>query len=215
MKKVIAILATMIVLVGAVFAATTDASLTITATIEKVQPTFTIGGAVIANATATPGTYTLSTSTNTIPTGKNIATEDIYIAITVFQNNVSFYKDESGFDLTVTATALCLNTTNRENATADEKTDNPTIVSSGAGADVKHTPTGGTEVIDFHPTVSSATGSVVTYHVTYPSGVKINGNAAENSTAAKVGTAVFKWGAKDTLVLGSYTGTITLSYEAN
>lgn len=214
MRKLITVLVIAIVLIGTVFA--TDATLNITTTIAKVEPSFTLGGVVVADASATPGTYELSNSS--IATGKNIALEDIYVAITVFQNNVSFYQDTTGFDLTVTATPLWLDTKTQATATVSEKTDDPTIAenTATAGADVTHTPTGGTSALtDFHPVMSSATGSVVTYHVTYPSGVKVAGNAALASSAAKVGTAVFKWTAKDSLVIGSYTATITLSYTTN
>ena len=209
MKKLITILTLMIVLVGAVFA--TDATLTINAQVKEVKPEFTLGGALVASDSEVPASY--ESADTTIDTEKNIATEDIYIAIAVFQNNKSFYQDTTGFDLTVTATPLILSGKTAQNATADEKTAAPTIVAYAAGADVKHG--NNPEIIDFHPIVKSHDGSEVVYTVTYPSGKKIEGNAVYAQSAAKVGTATFKWTHNDELFVGTYTGTITLTYTAN
>ncbi len=210
MKKLITILTIMIVLVGAAFAAT-QATLTLNSVIAEVKPAFTLGGAVVANAQAVPASYT--SADTTIDTNKNIATEDIYIAIAVFQNNKSFYRDTTGFDLTVTAAPLILSGKTAQNATADEKTADPTVVAYAVGADVKHG--NNPEVIDFHPAEKTNAGNVAAWTVTYPSGKKIEGNAVYAQSAAKVGTATFKWTASDELLLGTYTGTITLTYTAN
>ena len=207
MKKLITILAVMIVLVGAAFA--TDAVLTLNSTIAKVEPAFTLGGTVVANAQAVPASYT--SANTTINTGKNIATEDIYVAIAVFQNNKSFYKDDSGFDLTVTATKLVLD--NKNNPAADEQTADPTVVAYTVGPAVKHG--NNPEIIDFQSEEKTQSGNVAAWTVSYPSGKKIQGNEAYAQSAAKAGTAIFKWTHNEELLMGTYTGTITLTYTTN
>ena len=80
MKKVIAILATMIVLAGAVFAANNE-QLIINATVNAVPPTFHIQGKLNTVSTWTDGAT--SGSTNVINTGINIAENNAVVDVRI------------------------------------------------------------------------------------------------------------------------------------
>ena len=80
MKKLIAILTIAIVLVGAVFATTND-TITLTTTVGRVKPGFTIiSGSVVAGGT--------------VETNKDISEDDITASFEPIQNN---YKENKWF----------------------------------------------------------------------------------------------------------------------
>ena len=190
MKKLSTILAIMMVIVGSVFATTGD-TLYVTATVAKVQPAFTMYGGTTTSY-GSEGKTGGKVAANTVAAG-NPATANIDVYIKIEQNNKSFYKDETGFDLTITATALKLDgtsttyLTNAPKATLDtEVTDTDHLVITQSGAN----------------------SNVVTYNLKYPTGVPV-------AAATVIGTFKFTWDAKDTLPVGNYEATITLAYTAN
>lgn len=99
MKKVIAILAVMMIAVGVVFADLGD-KFKITAIVPKVAPVFRLFGGTAFGSETTAGTATGTT----IKTDKDIASEDVVIYLKLTQGKKSKFKGTA--TLTVTATTL-------------------------------------------------------------------------------------------------------------
>lgn len=99
MKKVIAILAVMMIAVGVVFAVIGD-KLKITATVPTVPPVFKIFGGTAFGSESTEGTATGAT----IKADKNIASEDVIIYLKLTQGVKSKFRGIA--TLGVTATTL-------------------------------------------------------------------------------------------------------------
>ena len=190
MKKLITILAAMIVLVGAVFATTGD-SLTINATVPVTKPEFTMVGGL----TNSYGT----TATNSITSPKNIAEEAIDVYVKITQTAKSRYK-HAGFDITIAATALTLT-----EGGVTYTTGVPSIVASAAGSAINNHFDNTKK--DFTSTKKSAANGTVVFTVAYPTGAPVPADT-------EVGTIQFQWPATDALAVGSYSATITMSYTA-
>ena len=191
MKKVIAILAAMIVLAGVVFATTGD-TLTVNCTVPVTKPEFTMVGGF----TNQYGT----TATNTLESQTNIAENPIDVYVQVKQTALSRYKNTNGFTVTIAATAL--------SATIEQVTYStavPTITAASAGAAVVNAINA--QKNDFTSTKTSETNGTVVFTVAYPTGAPVPANTI-------VGSIQYTWPATATLAVGSYSATITMSYEA-
>lgn len=198
MKKIITILAILMVIVGSVFAATGD-KLFITAEVTAVKPEFSMFGALDSadlddityetdgSGNAKVGSASKAT-TNTLA-GGNIATEAINVYVKVLQNNKSYYLNSTGFDLTVTASAL---------TGSNGGSVSPSITASANGG----------STTDFKSAKTSATNSIVTWKVQYLTGSAV-------AAGALVGTCAFQYPATPTAPVGTYSATITLAYTAN
>ena len=191
MKKVIAILAAMIVLAGVVFATTGD-TLTVNATVPVAKPEFTM----IGGFTNQYGT----TATGTLESQVNIAENPIDVYVQVKQTALSRYKNTNGFTVTIAATAL--------SATIEQVTYStavPTITAASAGSAVVNAINA--QKNDFTSTKTSETNGTVVFTVAYPTGAPVPANTV-------VGSIQYTWPATATLAVGSYSATITMSYEA-
>ena len=195
MKKVIAILAAMIVLAGVVFATTGD-TLTVNCTVPVTKPEFTmVGGFTNQYGTAATGSLESQTDISSNPI-------DVYVKIT--QTALSRYKNTTGFDITITATAL--------SATIEGVTYStgvPSIEAYAAGAAVQNALNA--QKNDFTSTVKTHANGVVAFTVTYPTGAPVPANTI-------VGTMQFRWPATDSLAVATgeekYSATITMGYTA-
>ena len=191
MKKVIAILAAMIVLAGVVFATTGD-TLTVNCTVPVTKPEFTMVGGF----TNQYGT----TATNTLESQTNIAENPIDVYVQVKQTALSRYKNTNGFTVTIAATAL--------SATIEQVTYStavPTITAASAGSAVVNAINA--QKNDFSSTKTSETNGTVVFTVAYPTGAPVPANTI-------VGSIQYTWPATDSLAVGSYSATITMSYQA-
>ena len=213
MKKVIAILAIAIVLIGAAFAATND-QLLITCEVEAVHPIYAMYGDLSAYPTisnnAHTGTLASTTLSSSTLTGGNIATQDggIDVYVTVFQTNDARYLKTAGVEVKVIASVLAQvtdSTTNPHTYSATYKVD-PSVAESAAGQS--------TATTDFDNTTTPAalTGlsnnSVgVKFLPKYKTGAKVDANT--------IGTVKFNWPKTDTLPAGTYEAPITLQYTTN
>ena len=191
MKKVIAILAAMIVLAGVVFATTGD-TLTINASVPVSKPEFTMVGG-FTNAYGT-------TATNTLESQVNIAENPINVYVQVKQTALSRYKNTNGFTVTIAATALSATIEGVTYSTAV-----PTITAASAGSAVVNAINA--QKNDFTTTKTSETNGTVVFTVAYPTGAPVPANTV-------VGSIQYTWPATATLAVGSYSATITMSYEA-
>lgn len=183
MKKLITVLSVLMVLAGVAFATTND-QLIITATVPEVKPVFSIYGGTSSDAISTLGTQAGAQ----VATGVNISTTDAKVYIKLTQA-ASTYAGLA--TLTITPTALA----NTANGLTSYKTALPTAANYVSG---KGSVTGIT-IAD--PTVSS---SVVTYSLNY-----VGTPVAAGSV---IGTFDYTWAHLDTLPVGSYQATITLTY---
>ena len=191
MKKLIAILAAMIVLAGVVFATTGD-TLTVNCTVPVTKPEFTMVGGF----TNQYGT----TATNTLESQTNIAENPIDVYVQVKQTALSRYKNTNGFTVTIAATAL--------SATIEQVTYStavPTITAASAGSAVVNAINA--QKNDFTSTKTSETNGTVVFTVAYPTGAPVPANTV-------VGSIQYTWPATDSLAVGSYSATITMSYQA-
>ena len=198
MKKVIAILATMIVLVGAVFA-TNNEQLIINATVNAVPPTFHIQGKLSSVNTWTDGAT--SGSTNVINTGINIAENDVVINVRILQDNKSKYNSTA--TLTIKATELA--------NTAEGFTSYKTALPLVSGL-ITSTASVADHISVAVPTTpaSPTTTKNVQYVLTYD-GHNVNGTS---NNIVQVASFTYTWESVDDLPLGTYEATITLEYQA-
>ena len=191
MKKVISIITLVLAMAAAVFAVSGD-KLIVNANVGAHKPVFSMVGGTTNQYGATSNTT--GTGTAIINTGVDISTNNVVIYVGLVQapessTRIKFKGTVS--DLSITATELI----NTEDAT--EKTAIP-VASSIAGS--------GTNGGDCYVTASAgATDNVVNFTADY-SGHPVAGGV--------IGTCVFTWTAKDTLPVGNYQASITLSYTA-
>ncbi len=199
MKKIITVLALMIVLAGAAFAANND-TLYITAKVKAIDPIYLIYGGKTAevgnsivgdNAQAPNGTNTVALDFD--PSVKD-ATGVVYVKLV--QRDLA--KTTKNVNLTITASALA-NTQGADAANGlanltGYKTAVPTaaVVSTAEVTGINHTTT---------PTASANT---VTYQMKY------TGTNVGASTV--IGVTSFTWNADETLPVGNYQATIQLGY---
>lgn len=196
MRKFLSVLLVMAVAMVSVFATTGD-KLWITSTVEAVKPEFTMYGSLSAldPSDLTGATVASSDSATSTLAGGHINASDIDVYIAVKQTGSATYYNATGFDLTVTASALA--------GAARGGSVTPTIVASDGD-----TPSGDDGAgADFQSIVKSATGTVVTYTVKYPTGIPV-------AAGALVGTCQFKWAANASLPVDSYSATIEMLYTA-
>lgn len=195
MKKAFAILAIMVVLAGMVFATTND-TLTITATVTPVPPAYTLKGTFNSNYTSDTKTADTQTpgSTNTLASGVDIALNPINVYISVYQSVASRYSKADGISITVQANPLKLD------GTSDTYKSTPTIVACAGGQNAATT--------DFDTTTATANGSAVSFLPKYKTGAPV---AADTL----IGTAQIQYPAVSTLPAGNYSGTIVITYSVN
>lgn len=195
MKKLITILAIMIVLIGAVFADTAE-HLTVTAVVEARIPQYTMKGTVGTDtefAKAVDGKT--ATPYNVITTGENIAgTNGVTVLIRVYTQGTTQYIGTR--NLSVTAYELKLNTDNTK------MTALPSCTANIKGDDIERTLSGGGDK-NFESTATSE-NNVASYSVKY------NGVLVPEGTI--VGTATFNWAQNETLPVGDYSADILLTY---
>ena len=195
MKKVIAILAVMMVFAGIVFATTGD-NLTINATVPVTKPEFTMVGG-FTNEYGTTATGILNSQID-------ISTNPIDVYVQIKQTAKSRYKNTTGFDITIAATALSATIEGVAYSTAV-----PTITASAAGSAVVNAINA--QKNDFTSTKSSAANGTVVFTVAYPTGAPVPANTI-------VGSIQFTWPATDSLAVTTgnekYSATITMSYQA-
>ena len=196
MKKVIAILAIMIAFVGAGFAANND-QLQITATVNPVNPAFSIyGGKSLTEATGRTIQGSTTTPPTTIQYTDNLADHDVVLYICLYQNNKAKYKGTS--TLTITATPLV----NTDTSITGGKTTSDAPEADNIDAISVN---GITYAANANPssTTSQEGNTVVTFAPVY------DGRAIQ---ATNIGTFDLTWGKDDELAVGTYKATITLTY---
>ena len=141
-----------------------------------------------------------------VVTNVDIANDPVTVYIKIVQFGKVHYMT-SGFNLTVTATALIMDGTEEDHRTAT-----PSIVEDSIWAD------GDLDVdsdgdSDFTSTLVSASGSTVTYRVAYPAGIQIP--AVFNNEAVSVGGFAYRWMPDDSLPSGSYHANVSMTYTVN
>ena len=189
MKKVIAILTVLIVLIGAVFAATND-TLTITANVAKVAPNFILKGTLTGDGESATGN-TQTNGTATLASVLDISQDDISVAVTVAQYNNTKSKYKGTITLTITPTALTM---------GSDSSDLP-LYSDGEVKTVS-----GIVAADSSIACNSTT-KIITLTLKY------NGCSV---TDADVASFVYTWEAKDELPPGNgYSATIKLTYSVS
>lgn len=196
MKKGLSILVVMAVVMASVFATTGD-KLWITSSVAEVKPEFTMYGALSALdlADLTDATVASNSDATSTLAGGAINANDINVYIAIKQTDAATYYNNTGFDLSITASALA--------GAARGGSVTPTIIASDGDNPEGDDGAGG----DFQSVVKSATGTVVTYTVKYPTGAPV-------AAGALVGTCQFQWAHNASLPTDSYSATITMAYSA-
>jgi len=196
MKKVLSILVVMAVVMTSIFATTGD-KLFITSSVAEVKPEFTMYGSLSALdlSDLTGATVASDSSATSTLAGGAINANDIDVYVAVKQSAAATYYNNTGFDLTITASALAGAARGGSVTPSIEASDgdNPEG-EDGAGA-------------NFQSVVKSAAGTVVTYTVKYPTGAPV-------AAGALVGTCHFKWAANANLPVDTYGATIEMLYTA-
>lgn len=196
MKKVIAILATMIVLVGAVFAA--NDTLTITANVSKVPPVFVIKGQLTGEGETD---NTQKTADATLASVLDISQQSIPVTITIAQNNTTNNnkaKYQGTATITITPTEL------------SKKIDNTTYKTALPNYDATGKGLASVNGIENASNGSSIACDSTTKVVTVT--LKYKGSSVQN---ADVASFVYTWPANDNLPpANGYTATITMGYTA-
>lgn len=199
MKKLIAILAVMIVIAGAVFALTND-TIRLESKVEKVVPNFKIS-VPTKDGAQTPATYA---------TGKDISEENIELTFTLRQEGSVSAKDNSTKDYSkFKGTATLTVTINPFSATVNNATATQSTAyeiqtegtAKGAGVDSKLTTA--------DPTIAGNKHSVE-FVLTYL------GKKVLDEDTTNVGTVAVKWTKDDTLPMegngSTYTSDVVLTY---
>lgn len=194
MKKVITILATMIVLVGAIFAA--NDTLTITANVPKVAPVFIMKGQ-LTGAGETDNSQ--KTADATLASDFDISQTDIPVTITIAQNNTTNNnkaKYQGTATVTITPTELKKTISSVEYKTALPEYSAGSLKNVNGIADSTH----GSSI------AFNEADSKVTITLLYA------GSSVQN---ADVASFVYTWKANDNLPPATgYTATITMGYTA-
>ena len=191
MKKLIAILAITIVLVGAVFATTNTQTLTVQTEVEEVKPAFKLYGNLSNDAsTRIAADHTFTATTNTI------LENDIVLYCWIAQTAACKYQGSVA--ITVSATALA-NTTTWGTYQAGDFSVSPTISTITALNKLTSTRTGA----DGDIRVSAVSGNTVT--PTYATGL--------TAAAGDIASFYVTWASTD-LPPASYEATVTTTYTA-
>lgn len=176
--------------------------------VEQVPPSFSIyGGLSVGNYTVAGANIASGQqgSINELSVPVNLCTEDVVVYIKVVQSvSVSFFTS-TGFDISISATALRLDGTDDVNKTnAPEVVADSYLVDSPIDAD-------GNGSYDFTTTRQEPNvGSTVTYRVTYPTGVEVP--RIHNGNEVVVGGFAYKWEHKEDLIPGKYIANVVLQY---
>ena len=198
MKKVITMLTTMIVLVGAVFATTGD-QLTITTTIGRIKPGFTI----------VSGSYAAG---DIIDSGKDLSEDDITASFELKQSGNEDSKDYSRYKgaITLTVTINPFSTTFGTGTSATTATQGTAYEIQTSGTAVGTGVSGKLTLSD--PVIATNLHSV-TFGLTYA------GKKVTDTQAAHLGTISVKWTKDPDLEMAgestNYSTDIVLTYTVN
>lgn len=194
MKKIVAILAVLVLVFGCAFAADGD-YVEIKAKVPARDPNYSLKAGLTDNTLAAVTANTLAGGT--LNTQIDISTQDIYVYVEIFHtraaNNATIKPTKNAeFNVTLTADPL------KHKSIADSKTADPTVVKS----------TPATSTTNYTVTDGDLNTNSIIYTVKYDGKV-----VAENSPVAN---CVIKWAAKDELEVASgddyYSANITLTY---
>lgn len=203
MKKLITILAIMVILVGAVFA-DDNAAVQVTVTVPEYVPTFKLAtsdttdiSAAVSDLVAASGASSPTSATATATAGQTLAAGNaltITFGVIQVNNAAGYIKTTHGYTFTASATPLILSGKTEDNAAANEKFTVSTIgdITSAANA----------------PGTDYATITSNPYKITY-TGAKYTPGAASCET--EVATFDVTWGANAAAKNGDYTATVTLT----
>lgn len=198
MKKLITVLAIMMILVCAIFADTTSSELKITLTITSVEPTFTLYGSKTSSTVSTGEGMTAgavvaskNTSTTTVALDDDsIINGDTYLYCVVKQSN-SGVKSTTTYKLTAEATALTDGTGTAGHYTAAPTVSDITAISASNVTDGRTITTG-----------TAATGATVAY-------------AGATCAAADLASFNVKWPQTDLVPGITYSAYVTLIIATN
>ena len=198
MKKLIAVLAIMMILVCAIFADTTSSELKITLTITSVEPTFTLYGSKTSSTASTGAGMTAgavvaskNTSTTTVALDEDaIINGDTYLYCVVKQSN-SGVKSTTTYKLTAEATALTDGTGTAGHYTAAPTVSDITAISASNVTDGRTITTG-----------TAATGATVAY-------------AGATCAAADLASFNVNWPQTDLVPGITYSAYVTLIIATN
>lgn len=208
MKKLIAILAIMIVLVGAVFSANND-ELVVKATVEKIAPVFKIYGSTSNPVASTIyGTNPLDETTSTVTSSADPSSENVVVYVRLAQYGKAKYKN-TALSVTVTPTPLYLDGVKTE-TDSTKVSALPTVVSSNTNAQQTIKGTTSTTSDAISNLVPSIAASVATYTLNY-TGIAVGTENADTN----IDTLTMTWAAKDALIPGDYKAYITLGYTTD
>ena len=220
MKKLITILTIMIVLVGAVFAASTDSSLIVTTKINSLEPTFKLSTAETGTATSEVALGTAGTLSNAyaITTDYLLAND---ATVTFYVRQISMSRSVKTYTLTATATDLVLYQYPNQAGNG-----NILVSTTAHPADPEYkrfevtgrdTSTGIAVVKTF------ADGALETAKATYGGAadgssktITYKGNAVGSASSTDIVVASFTctWNDNINAVSGDYQATVTLTVEA-
>ena len=210
MKKLIAILAIAIVLVGAVFAATGD-QLTITSTVSKHEPAFRIYGSESAISSSNAGTLgTPSGAAVTFATTKDISATSITVYCRVSQYSIKdgYNTPKSKFKGIATIGVVATPLTTTLTGTNDAGTYSTPATASVTTSDA-HVPTGTpARVTTTTFAKSAATGSSTDNKVDIV--WSYSGKSVDDADV--YADFSFTWAQDDSLPPGTYTADITMTY---
>ena len=196
MKKLIAILTIMIILVGAVFAGSGD-KLLVTSKVSEHIPGFKIFGGERATTDGTAAYGTEGTNAGVkVASTKDIALDDIMVDCKISQFSNTTTPEYTGAKakykgtatLTITATELVHSTDTTQKASVAASA----VSVTGLPAGVTCTP--------------NTTGATVTLPFVY------DGRSVQDSAATTMATMLFTWTHSDNLIPGDYSATIKMEY---
>ena len=207
MKKLIAVLAIAIVLVGAVFAEETSGKLVLSSTVGQVKPEFKITTSDKSGEQGASVSKTGTTGGVTVLTGKDITEEPIEWTFEVLQKGEADSKEYSRYKGSVTLTIALSKFTGTVNGATATQAEDPYVKSVVAGDDVDDGQVAGGRL---HIVAGSANATSTTLTLTY-GGKKVNDQV--------VGTIVGYWTKDENLPTNPtgvdtiYTANVTLTYE--
>ena len=220
MKKLIAILAVMIVLVGAVFAATTDNKLVLKSTVGKVAPIFTI------NLGSDAGTA----AGNEVAISEDISEEDVVKVFTILQTGTSpklYAKYKGSVTLTVQIGPFKANFVDGENTTTVEQSTTYAIIAQVSENGAKTVKGDGyaPNANDKRLVIANGNGNsgapIIDASDAHKASVTLtyNGKKVLDSDAGTIATIVAKWNKDEDLPMEGngtvYKAEVKLSYETN
>lgn len=195
MKKLIAILTIMIILVGAVFADSGD-KLLVTSKVSEHIPGFKIFGGERAETTDTAAYGTEGTNTGVnVASTKDIALDDIMVDCKISQYSNTTSPEYTGAKAKYKGTAT-LTITATELVHSEDTTQKASVAASAVNVSL---PAG----VTCTPTTTGATVSLPFVY---------DGRSVQDSAATAMATMLFTWTHSDNLIPGNYSATITMTY---